>query len=82
VARYGQAFKDKAVARLLPPESAAVEAVAQELGVAAATGRRQLSWPACCLTWRCYRYEVVVVSLLVIFLSSGGCGGRSAPALP
>ena len=28
MARYGQAFKDKAVARLLPPESAAVEAAA------------------------------------------------------
>jgi transposase len=40
VARYGQAFKDKAVARLLPPESAAVEAVAQELGVSAATLER------------------------------------------
>ncbi len=40
MARYGQAFKDKAVARLLPPESAAVEAVAQELGVAAATLER------------------------------------------
>lgn len=28
MARYGQEFKDKAVARLLPPESATVEAVA------------------------------------------------------
>jgi len=33
VARYGQDFKDRAVARLLPPESAAVETVAHELGV-------------------------------------------------
>ena len=30
MARYGQSFKDKAVARLLPPESAAVELVAME----------------------------------------------------
>jgi hypothetical protein len=37
VARYGQGFKDKAVARLLPPESAVLEAVTQELGVSAAT---------------------------------------------
>ncbi|WP_010110841.1 transposase, partial [Verminephrobacter aporrectodeae] len=37
MARYGQAFKDKAVARLLPPHSAALQAVAQEVGVAAET---------------------------------------------
>jgi transposase-like protein len=37
MARYGQAYKDRAVARLLPPESAAVEAVAREIGVAAGT---------------------------------------------
>ena len=40
MARYGQAFRDKAVARLLPPESAAVEAVAQEFGVSAGTLER------------------------------------------
>lgn len=34
---YGQAFKDKAVARLLPPESAALEVVAREVGVGAGT---------------------------------------------
>ena len=33
MARYGQAFKNKAVARLLPPESAALELVAREVGV-------------------------------------------------
>jgi len=33
MARYGQAFKDRAVARLLPPESAALERVAQEVGI-------------------------------------------------
>ena len=37
MARYGQAFKDRAVARLLPPESAAVEVVAREVGVAVGT---------------------------------------------
>jgi transposase len=40
LARYGQAFKDRAVARLLPPESAAVEAVAGEIGVNADTLER------------------------------------------
>ena len=33
MARYGQTFKDRAVARLLPPESAALELVAQEVGI-------------------------------------------------
>ena len=37
VARYGQAFKDRAVARLLPPESAAMEAVAREVGIGVRT---------------------------------------------
>ena len=40
MARYGQAFKDRAVARLLPPESAQVHAVAQQVGVSAATLER------------------------------------------
>ena len=33
LARYGQAFMDKAVARLLPPESAPLEVVSREMGV-------------------------------------------------
>jgi len=40
MARYGQAFKDRAVARLLPPESATVEVVAREIGVATGTLQR------------------------------------------
>ncbi len=40
VARYGQAFKGRAVARLLAPESAAVEVVAREVGVRARTLER------------------------------------------
>ena len=40
MARYGQAFKDRAVARLLPPESAALELVAREVGVRADTLER------------------------------------------
>jgi hypothetical protein len=40
LARYGQAFKDRAVARLLPPESAPLEVVAREMGLGAATLER------------------------------------------
>ena len=40
LARYGQAFKDRAVARLLPPESAALEVVAREVGIGAGTLER------------------------------------------
>src|SRR5437879_3244457 len=40
VARYGQAFKDRAVARLLPPESAALEVVGREVGIGAGTLER------------------------------------------
>ena len=40
MARYGQAYKDKVVARLLPPESSAVEVVAREVGVSVATLER------------------------------------------
>ena len=40
MARYGQAFKDRAVARLLPPESAATDVVAREVGIGADTLER------------------------------------------
>ena len=40
MARYGQAFKDRVVARLLPPESAEVDAVAREIGVSVQTLER------------------------------------------
>lgn len=40
MARYGQAFKDRAVARLLPPESSDVHTVAHAVGVSAATLER------------------------------------------
>jgi len=43
VARYGQQFKNKVVARLLPPESAKLSAVALEVGVSEATLERWLS---------------------------------------
>jgi transposase len=37
VARYGQAYKDGVVARLLPPESAALEVVSHEIGISVGT---------------------------------------------
>jgi hypothetical protein len=50
MARYGRVFKERAVARLLPPESSPVEAVSREMGVSTATLERwraqALSQPA------------------------------------
>jgi len=46
VARYGQAYKDRIVARLLPPESSAVDVVSREVGVSVATLER---WRAAAL---------------------------------
>lgn len=40
MARYGKAFKAKAVARLLPPESATLEAVSTEFGISIPTLER------------------------------------------
>jgi transposase len=40
LARYGQTVKDKAVARLLPPERAALEVVSRELGIGLGTLER------------------------------------------
>src|SRR5918993_4830048 len=40
VARYGQAFRDRIVARLLPPESATIDVVSREVGVSAGTLER------------------------------------------
>jgi len=37
MARYGQAFKDRALARLLLPESSPVDKVSSEIGVSVAT---------------------------------------------
>lgn len=40
MARYGKSFKARAVARLLPPESCALEVVAREVGVGVGTLER------------------------------------------
>ena len=46
MARYGQAYKDRIVARLLPPESSSVERVSREVGISVATLER---WRAAAL---------------------------------
>jgi len=40
MARYGRGYKDRIVARLLPPESSAVEQVSREVGVSVTTLER------------------------------------------
>ena len=40
MARFGQSFKDRAVARLLPPESATLELVSKEVGLTVETLER------------------------------------------
>lgn len=40
MARYGQQFKERVVARLLPPESSPVEEVSNRIGISAATLER------------------------------------------
>jgi transposase len=67
VARYGKTFKDRAVARLLPPESAPVQQVSQELGVSVATLERwranSLSMPARERVWTAAaRLEAVIAT--------------------
>ena len=37
MARYGQAYKDRVVARLLPPESAEVDEVSRAVGLSVTT---------------------------------------------
>ena len=37
MSRYGQAFKDRAVARLLPPQSAALDDVSRDVGIGVGT---------------------------------------------
>ena len=67
MARYGQAFKDRAVARLLPPESAPLEVVAQDTGIGAQTLSRWLtasqSMPARGRAWTAgARLEAVIAT--------------------
>ena len=67
MARYGQLFKDKAVSRLLPPESAPIETVARELSISVTTLERwraeALSRPARERAWTAAaRFEAVLTT--------------------
>ena len=67
MARYGQGFKDRAVERLLPPESAALDVVARAVGIGAGTLERwredAQSKPARVRTWTAAaRLEAVVTT--------------------
>ena len=67
MARYGSEFRGRAVARLLPPESAEVSRVSQEIGVSVATLERwradALSRPARERVWTAAaRLEAVIAT--------------------
>jgi len=67
MARYGEAFKERAVARLLPPESSSVETVSREIGVGVTTLERwrseALSLPATTRSWTAVaRLEAVIAT--------------------
>ena len=67
MARYGNEFRGRAVARLLPPESAEVSRVSQEIGVSVATLERRrsdaLSGPARERAWTAAaRLEAVIAT--------------------
>ena len=67
MARYSEKFKGRAVARLLPPESAAVDVVARKVGVGAGTLERWRddvqSMPARGRAWTAAsRLEAVIVT--------------------
>src|ERR1700712_188473 len=67
VARYGQAFKDRAVARMLPPESASAEDVGREIGIGADTLMRwcseALAKPARARAWTAVaRFDAVLTT--------------------
>ena len=55
MARYGNEFKARAVARLLPPESTPIPRLSQEIGVSVATLERWMSEAAA-------RLEAVIVT--------------------
>ena len=84
MARYGQAFKDRAVARLLPPESAAVESVADSVGVGSGTLQRwrddAQSRPARGRAWTAAaRLEAVITTAAMAEASkSAWCRGHGA----
>ena len=84
--RYGQAFKDRAVARLLPPESAPLDMVARELGVSAATLERwraeALSMPARERGWTAAARLDAVLATAALDETSRGVWSREKGIFP
>ena len=84
MARYGQLFKDRAVAKLLPPQSAALDGLAREVGVSAGTLERwrdeAQARPARGRAWTAVaRLEAVVTTASMDEASkSAWCRGHSA----
>lgn len=67
MARYSKAFKQRAVARLLPPESSPVEVVSREIGISSDTLERwrseALAMPSRDKTWTAAaRLEAVITT--------------------
>ena len=67
MARYGQEFRNRAVARLLPPESASVDEVSREIGVSVSTLERwrsdALSQPGREQVWTASaKFEAVLIT--------------------
>jgi transposase-like protein len=76
LARYGQTFKNRAVARLLPPESAPLEVVSREVGVGADTLQRwrseALAKPAAQRIWTAAaRLEALITTAAMDEAASG-----------
>lgn len=63
MARYGEKFKQRAVARLLPPESAAISTVSQEMGISVATLER---WRADALSNMLFNRRALLAGALLL----------------
>jgi transposase-like protein len=86
LARYGQKFKDRAVARLLPPESAAAEVVAREIGVGVDTLERwrseALAQPARERVWTAAARLEAVITTAAMDEAARGAWCRSNGVYP
>ena len=78
MARYSNEFKERAVARLVPPESAEITRLSQEIGVSVATLERwlagALSRPARERVWTAAaRLEAVIATAAMDEAQRGAC---------
>jgi transposase-like protein len=86
LARYGQTFKDRAVARLLPPESAPLETVVRDVGVSADTLERwraqALAKPLTERTWTAAARLEAVISTAALDETAHGAWCREHGVFP